>query len=286
MEENYFMLTIEIKKIVKAIETSDGAGVKLKRSIGIPEFDFIDPFLMFDEFGSENKDDYIAGFPSHPHRGIETVTYMLSGEFRHEDSTGNKGDLGPGSVQWMTAAGGIIHSEMPIMKEGKLHGFQLWVNMPAKLKMGKPSYQNIEPNEIPEFKDQEKKIKIIAGKYHDKIGPVKGISVDPIYIDVELEKDNIFNFIIPSSHNAFVYLVTGEIKIGNKKHDQLQNSNLICLQNGNDLNISAIKKSKFLVIAGKPIGEPIARGGPFVMNTKEEILKAVQDYHSGNFVQK
>ena len=280
------MSVIEIKKIVKAIETSDGAGVKLKRSMGIPELDFIDPFLMFDEFGSENKDDYIAGFPDHPHRGIETVTYMLNGKFRHEDSTGNKGDLGPGSVQWMTAAGGIIHSEMPIMKEGKLHGFQLWVNMPAKLKMGRPSYQNIEPKEIPEFKDQEKKIKIIAGKYQDKIGPIKGISVDPIYIDVELEKDKIFNFIIPSSHNAFVYLVTGEIKIGNKKHDQLQNSNLICLQNGSDLKISAIKKSKFLVIAGKPIGEPIARGGPFVMNTKEEILKAVQDYHSGNFVQK
>ena len=280
------MSTIEIKKIVKAIQTSDGAGVKLKRSMGIPELDFIDPFLMFDEFGSENKDDYIAGFPPHPHRGIETVTYMLSGEFRHEDSTGNKGDLGPGSVQWMTAAGGIIHSEMPKMKEGKLHGFQLWVNMPAKLKMSKPSYQNIEPKKIPEFKDQEKKIKIIAGKYQDKIGPVKGISVDPIYIDVELEKDKIFNFIIPSSHNAFVYLVNGEIKIGNKKHNQLQNSSLICLQNGNDLNISAIIKSKFLVIAGKPIGEPIARGGPFVMNTKEEILKAVQDYHSGNFVQK
>ena len=280
------MSIIEIKKIVKAIQTSDGAGVKLKRSMGIPELDFIDPFLMFDEFGSENKDDYIAGFPDHPHRGIETVTYMLSGEFRHEDSTGNKGDLGPGSVQWMTAAGGIIHSEMPIMKEGKLHGFQLWVNMPAKLKMSKPSYQNIEPKKIPEFNDQEKKIKIIAGKYQDKIGPVKGISVDPIYLDVELEKDKIFNFIIPSSHNAFVYLVTGEIKIGNKKHDQLQNSSLICLQNGNDLNISAIIKSKFLVIAGKPIGEPIARGGPFVMNTKEEILKAVQDYHSGNFVQK
>ena len=280
------MSAIEIKKIVKAIQTSDGAGVKLKRSMGIPELDFIDPFLMFDEFGSENKDDYIAGFPDHPHRGIETVTYMLNGKFRHEDSTGNKGDLGPGSVQWMTAAGGIIHSEMPIMKEGKLHGFQLWVNMPAKLKMSKPSYQNIEPKEIPEFKDQEKKIKIIAGKYQDKIGPVKGISVDPIYIDVELEKDKIFNFIIPSSHNAFVYLVYGEIKIGNKKHEQLKNSNLICLQNGNDLKISAIKKSKFLVIAGKPIGEPIARGGPFVMNTKEEILKAVQDYHSGNFVQK
>jgi len=280
------MSIIEVKKVVKAIQTSDGAGVKLKRSMGVPELDFIDPFLMFDEFGSENKDDYIAGFPAHPHRGIETVTYMLAGRFKHEDSTGSKGEMGPGSVQWMTAAGGIIHSEMPIMKEGKLHGFQLWVNMPAKLKMGRPSYQNIKPEEIPEFKDQGKKIKIIAGKYQDKIGPVKGISVDPIYIDIELEKDKIFNFIIPSSHNAFVYLVTGEIKIGNKKHDQLQNSSLICLQNGNDLNISAIIKSKFLVIAGKPIGEPIARGGPFVMNTKEEILKAVQDYHSGNFVQK
>jgi len=278
--------TIEVGKIIQAIQTSDGAGVKLKRSMGIPELDFIDPFLMFDEFGSENKDDYIAGFPAHPHRGIETVTYMLAGRFKHEDSTGSKGEMGPGSVQWMTAAGGIIHSEMPMMKEGKLHGFQLWVNMPAKLKMSKPSYQNIEPKEIPEFKDQEKKIKIIAGKYQDKIGPVKGISVDPIYIDVELEKDKIFNFIIPSSHNAFVYLVNGEIKIGNKKHEQLKNSNLICLQNGDDLSVFANKKSKFLVIAGKPIGEPIARGGPFVMNTKEEILKAVQDYHSGNFVQK
>jgi redox-sensitive bicupin YhaK (pirin superfamily) len=280
------MSTIEIKKIIKAIQTSDGAGVKLKRSMGIPELDFIDPFLMFDEFGSENKDDYIAGFPSHPHRGIETVTYMLAGEFRHEDSTGNKGDLGPGSVQWMTAAGGIIHSEMPIMKEGKLHGFQLWVNMPAKLKMSKPSYQNIEPQEIPEFKDQEKKIKIIAGKYQNKIGPVKGISVDPIYMDIELEKDKTFSFIIPSSHNTFVYLVTGEIKIGNKAHNKLQNSTLICLAKGTDLKVSSTKKSKFLVIAGRPIGEPIARGGPFVMNTKQEILKAVQDYHSGNFVQK
>ena len=280
------MSTIEIKKIIKAIQTSDGAGVKLKRSMGIPELDFIDPFLMFDEFGSENKEDYIAGFPSHPHRGIETVTYMLAGEFRHEDSTGNKGDLGPGSVQWMTAAGGIIHSEMPIMKEGKLHGFQLWVNMPAKLKMSKPSYQNIEPQEIPEFKDQEKKIKIIAGKYQHKIGPVKGISVDPIYMDIELEKDKTFSFSIPSSHNTFVYLVTGEIIIGNKTHNKLLNSTLICLEKGTDLKVSSTKKSKFLVIAGRPIGEPIARGGPFVMNTKQEILKAVQDYDSGNFVQK
>jgi len=279
------MSTIEVKKTVKAIQTSDGAGVKLKRSMGVPELDFIDPFLMFDEFGSENKDDYIAGFPSHPHRGIETVTYMLAGRFKHEDSTGSKGEMGPGSVQWMTAAGGIIHSEMPIMKEGKLHGFQLWVNMPAKHKMSKPSYQNIEPKNIPEFKDQEKKIKIIAGKYGDKTGPAKGF-VDPIYLDIELEEDKNFDYTIPSSYNVFIYLVYGEIKVGNKAHDKLQNSTLISLTNRNSLKISSIKKSQFLIIAGKPIGEPIARGGPFVMNTKQEILKAVQDYQSGNFVQK
>ena len=279
------MSTIEIKKIVKAIQTSDGAGVKLKRSMGIPELDFIDPFLMFDEFGSENKNDYIAGFPPHPHRGIETVTYMLAGRFKHEDSTGSKGEMGPGSVQWMTAAGGIIHSEMPIMKEGKLHGFQLWVNMPAKLKMNKPSYQNIGPNKIPKFKDKEKEIKIIAGKYEDKIGPAKGY-VDPIYLDIELEKEKKFNYAIPSSHNVFIYLIYGEIKIGNNAHDKLKNSTLIALINGNSLKISSVEKSQFLIIAGKPIGEPVARGGPFVMNTKQEILKAVEDYHSGNFVQK
>ena len=279
------MSTIEVKKIVKAIQTSDGAGVKLKRSLGVPKLNFIDPFLMFDEFGSENKDDYIAGFPPHPHRGIETVTYMLAGKFKHEDSTGSKGEMGPGSVQWMTAAGGIIHSEMPIMKEGKLHGFQLWVNMPAKLKMSKPSYQNIKPKEIPEFNDKEKKIKIIAGRFKDKIGPAKGF-VDPIYLDIELEKEKIFDYTIPSSHNIFVYLVYGEIKIGSKIHDKLQNSTLISLTNGNRLKIFSAKKSQFLIVAGKPIGEPIARGGPFVMNTKQEILKAVEDYHSGNFVQK
>jgi len=279
------MSTIEIKKIVKAIQTSDGAGVKLKRSMGVPELDFIDPFLMFDEFGSENKDDYIAGFPPHPHRGIETVTYMLAGRFKHEDSTGSKGEMGPGSVQWMTAAGGIIHSEMPIMKEGKLHGFQLWVNMPAKLKMSKPSYQNIEPKEIPEVQDQEKRIKIIAGKFQNKIGPAKGF-VDPIYLDIELKKGKNFIYTIPSSHNVFLYLVAGEIKIGSEAHGKLKNSTLINLKNGDKLEISAVEKSKFLVIAGKPINEPIARGGPFVMNTKQEILKAVQDYHSGNFVQK
>jgi len=161
----------------------------------------------------------------------------------------------------------------------------LWVNMPAKLKMSRPSYQNIEPKEISEFKDKEKKIKIIAGKYKNKIGPAKGF-VDPIYLDIELEKEKNFNYTIPSSHNVFIYLIYGEIKIGSKPHDKLQNSILISLTSGNNLKIFSVKKSQFLIIAGKPIGEPIVRGGPFVMNTKQEILKAVQDYNSGNFVLK
>jgi len=274
----------EVKKIVKAIQTSDGAGVKLKRSMGIPELDFIDPFLMFDEFGSENKDDYIAGFPPHPHRGIETVTYMLAGRFKHEDSTGSKGEMGPGSVQWMTAAGGIIHSEMPIMKEGKLHGFQLWVNMPAKLKMSKPEYIYIDAKQMKIFKDSEKKIKIIAGKFNDVEGPVKGHNVEPVYFDVELEKDKISNFDLSSTHNSFVYLIEGEIKIGDLNHDHVKDSTLILLTKGEQLKIFALTKSKFLLISGKPIGEPIARGGPFVMNTKAEILQAVEDYHNGTFV--
>ena len=280
------MPTIEINKVVKAIKTSDGANVKLKRCIGIPELDFIDPFLMFDEFGSENKDDYIGGFPPHPHRGIETVTYMLNGEFEHEDSTGANGKMSSGDVQWMKTGGGIIHSEMPAMSEGKLHGFQLWVNMPAKLKMSKPEYIYIDAKQMQIHKDSEKKIKIIAGKFDDIEGPVKGHNVEPVYFDVELEKDKIFNFDLSSTHNSFVYLIEGEIKIGDKNHDKVNGSTLIILTNGEKLKVKGVTKSKFLLISGKPIGEPIARGGPFVMNTKQEILQAVEDYNKGNFVQK
>jgi len=280
------MSKIEIKKIVEPVETSDGAGVKLKRSIGTPTIDYLDPFLLLDEFGSENKDDYMAGFPPHPHRGIETVTYMLNGEFEHEDSTGAKGKMTSGDVQWMKTGGGIIHSEMPAMSEGKLHGFQLWVNMPAKLKMSKPEYIYIDAKQMQVYKDSEKKIKIIAGKFNDVEGPVKGHNVEPVYFDVELEKDKISNFDLSSTHNSFVYLIEGEIKIGDKNHDKVNGSTLIILTNGEKLKVKGVTKSKFLLISGKPIGEPIARGGPFVMNTKEEILKAVEDYHSGNFVQK
>ena len=279
------MRNIEVSKIANPTPASDGAGVKLKRSIGV-EPNYFDPFLMLDEFGSENKDDYIGGFPPHPHRGIETVTYMLNGEFEHKDSTGAKGKMSAGDVQWMKTGSGIIHSEMPAMSEGKLHGFQLWVNMPAKLKMSKPEYIYIASKKMKMHKDSEKKIKIIAGKFGDVEGPVKGHNVEPIYFDVELEKDKEFNFKLPLAHNSFVYLIEGEIKIGDKNHKKLKNSTLILLTKGNKLKVKGIIKSKFLLISGKPIEEPIARSGPFVMNTKEEILKAVKDYHSGNFVQK
>ena len=241
------MKNIEVSKIIDPIPASDGAGVKLKRSIGV-EPNYFDPFLMLDEFGSENSEDYIAGFPPHPHRGIETVTYMLAGDFEHEDSTGGKGRMTAGDVQWMRTGSGIIHSEMPAMKEGKLHGFQLWINMPAKLKMCKPEY---------------------------------------IYIDADkmsVHKDKDFNYKLPETHNSFIYLINGEIKIGNENHEEVTDSTLILLTQGNKLKVKAISDAKFLVISGKPINEQIARGGPFVMNTKAEILQAVQDYHNGTFV--
>jgi len=277
------LLGIEVEKIIKPISTSDGAGVKLKRSIGI-EPNYLDPFLMLDEFGSENKDDYIAGFPPHPHRGIETVTYMLAGDFEHKDSTGGQGRMTGGDVQWMKTGRGIIHSEMPAMKEGKLHGFQLWINMPAKLKMSKPEYHYIDADKMELHKDDEKIVKLIAGKFKNAEGPIKGHNVEPIYFDIELIKNKEFIINLPSTHNSFVYLVKGEIKIGDKSHANIKDSNLILLTKGKELKIKALTKAKFLLISGKPIGEPIARGGPFVMNTKAEILEAVNDYHEGTFV--
>ena len=277
------MKNIEVSKIIDPIPASDGAGVKLKRSIGV-EPDYFDPFLMLDEFGSENKDDYIGGFPPHPHRGIETITYMLAGEFEHEDSTGAKGKMSSGDVQWMKTGSGIIHSEMPTMSEGKLHGFQLWVNMPAKLKMSKPDYIYIDADKIQTHKDSEKHVKVIAGKFKNAEGHAKGHNIEPLYFDIKLEKDKKFNFDLPSTHNSFIYLISGEIKIGEQTHNNIKDSTLILLTRGEKLKVSALTNIKFLLISGKPIGEQIARGGPFVMNTKAEILQAVQDYHNGTFV--
>ena len=189
-----------------------------------------------------------------------------------------------GDVQWMKTGSGIIHSEMPAMKEGKLHGFQLWINMPAKLKMTKPEYIYIDSKEMITHKDLDKKVKVIAGKFEEAEGPIKGHNVQPIYFDVELKEQKEFKYNLPSTHNSFIYLISGEIEIGQKKHDRVKNSTLLILTNGENLKILAKTNAKFLVIAGKPINEKIAKGGPFVMNTKAEILKAVQDYHNGTFV--
>ena len=277
------MSNIEIKKIVKSIETSDGAGVKLKRSIGTPEVDYIDPFLMLDEFGSENKDDYVAGFPPHPHRGIETVTYMLKGKFEHEDSTGAKGIMSSGDVQWMKTGRGIIHSEMPAMSDGQLLGFQLWINMPAKFKKNKPEYIYIKNKELGTFSDDEKVVKVIAGKFKDIEGPEKNHNVEPIYFHIVLKNEKEFTCEVPEGHNSFIYLLKGQIKVGKTNHEKINDSNLILLKQGKNLQIKAEKESEFLFIAGKPIGEPIARGGPFVMNTKTEIIEAINDYQNGTF---
>ncbi len=277
------MKKIEVNEIIEPIPASDGAGVKLKRSIGV-EPNYFDPFLMLDEFGSENSEDYIAGFPPHPHRGIETVTYMLAGSFEHKDSTGGQGVMSAGDVQWMKTGSGIIHSEMPALKEGKLHGFQLWINMPASIKMSKPEYHYIDADKMRNHKDNEKFIKIIAGKFNDAEGPIKKHNVEPVYFDIELEKNKDFNFNLPSSHNSFIYLINGELKIGSKNHNKIKDSKLVLLTRGESLKVSALTKSKFLLISGKPIGERIARGGPFVMNTKKEILQAIDDYQNGKFV--
>ena len=205
-----------VKKIIEPMPASDGAGVKLKRAIGTPELDYYDPFLMLDEFGSDNAEDYVAGFPPHPHRGIETVTYMLKGEFEHEDSTGAKGRMASGDVQWMKTGRGIIHSEMPAMSEGKLQGFQLWINMPAELKKNKPEYIYIDSKQMQTYKDLDKKITIIAGKFKGVEGPVIKHNVEPIYFDVELKEGKEFNFELSSTHNSFIYLVEGSIKIGDQ----------------------------------------------------------------------
>ena len=277
------MSDIQVNQIINPTPATDGAGVKLKRSIGV-EPNYFDPFLMLDEFGSENKDDYIAGFPPHPHRGIETVTYMLAGDFEHKDSTGGQGRMTAGDVQWMKTGSGIIHSEMPAMKEGKLHGFQLWINMPASMKMSKPEYLYIDADKMSTHKDDDKFIKVIAGKYNNAEGPIKKHNIEPIYFDIELNKDKKFEFNLPLTHNSFIYLINGEINIGSKTHGKVKDSTLILLTNGELLKVSALTKAKFLLISGKPIGEQIARGGPFVMNTKSEVLQAIEDYHKGIFV--
>ncbi len=271
-----------VKNIINAQRTQEGAGVFIWRSIGKPELPELDPFLLLDSFGTDNPDDYIAGFPDHPHRGFETVTYMIHGQMRHKDSTGGEGLLGPGSVQWMTAGRGIVHSEMPEQKEGKMQGFQLWVNLPAKDKMCPPRYQDIDPEDVPETTTETGAvIRVLTGSANGVTGPVTNISVDPLYIDVALNAGGSHTQPIKPGHTAMVYAFDGAVEVGGT-HVGL--NQLALLSDGDEVTLTSETGGRAIVVAGRPIGEPIARYGPFVMNTEGEIRKAIHDFQTGNFL--
>ena len=275
------MTTRTLQRVIPSIPASDGAGVKLRRSLGASQLARHDPFLMLDEFYSDDPNDYLAGFPSHPHRGFETVTYMLDGHMQHQDSGGNTGDLGPGDVQWMTAARGIIHSEMPQQSEGRMRGFQLWLNLPGKEKMRPAAYRDISSKEIPVLSFENVEVRLIAGKLKDKTAPISGGSTDPYYFDVHLAPGAVFEAPVPAGHNAFIYVYEGEARVGEEKK-ALPDRAAGLLSDGSEVKISAGDKgARVLVLAGKPLREPVVQYGPFVMNTREEIEQAVADYQSG-----
>ncbi len=278
----------ETQRLVRAQETSDGAGVRLKRSIGTVALDHLDPFLLFDEFKSDRGDDYIAGFPDHPHRGFETVTYMLAGRMEHRDHAGNHGDLIAGSIQWMTAGRGIIHSEMPKQEEGLMWGFQLWVNLPAKDKMTHPRYQDIPPESVPEVATEGGTVRVLTGTVRDVRGPVQGIVTEPLYLDVRVREGGSFTQEVPAGHNAFVYVVEGDGRIGvtgNSPGMEAETSMLGVLGDGDAIRIDGGGAGiRFLLLAARPIGEPVARHGPFVMNTEEELRQAFLELRNGTFL--
>jgi quercetin 2,3-dioxygenase len=273
-----------VARILPAMNTSDGAGVRLRRSIGSGEDSRLDPFLMLDEFSSDNPGDYIAGFPSHPHRGFETVTYILDGHMRHEDHLGNQGDLQSGGVQWMTAGRGIIHSEMPQQEEGRMRGFQLWINLPAKEKMKAAGYRDIAPNEIPVLElEQGGRIKIIAGEiqYNQQQlrGPIYGLTTEPLYLDVSLAPSASIQLPVDTRLNAMIYVFEGDANIA---ETTLTTHCAVFLSEGESVKITANDKGvRFLLLAGLPLHEPIVQYGPFVMNTVTEIKQAIHDYQTG-----
>lgn len=263
---------------------SEGAGVRLRRSIATRTLDYLDPFLLFDHFGSDNPDDYLAGFPMHPHRGIETVTYMLAGEVRHGDSLGNQGTIHAGDVQWMTAGGGIMHEEMPGSVDGRMEGFQLWVNLPASDKMMTPRYREVTSEQIPLVeRPNGTKIRVIAGEVDGVRGPVTEVLADPTYLDVELQPGSEEQFAAPADHTAFLYLFEGSGQVAGE--EIRESPALLVLGEGDVLEVQALDESmRFLLVMGRPLHEPIARYGPFVMNTQEEIHQALRDLRNGTFV--
>jgi redox-sensitive bicupin YhaK (pirin superfamily) len=282
------MSTRNVQQIIKSMATSDGAGVKLRRSIGQQRGLYHDPFLMLDEFSSDNPGDYIAGFPAHPHRGFETVTYLLDGHMLHEDHLGHRGDLKSGGVQWMTAGRGIIHSEMPQQLEGRMRGFQLWLNLPASEKMKPASYRDIDPSEIPVVMlAGGGRVKVIAGTLDVDgtvtRGAIQGPTTDPLYLDVELPAGARFAAPSNAKHNAFIYPYEGSVAIGPAESARtVEARNAALLSEGDRIDVAAGPEgARFLVIGGRPLKEPVVQYGPFVMNTREEIEQAIRDYQNG-----
>ncbi len=281
------MSTRRVRHIVNGQPTTDGAGVDLVRIIGQPALADLDPFLLLDSFRSDNPDDYIAGFPPHPHRGFETVTYLLNGRMRHRDNAGNEGVIEPGGIQWMTAGRGIVHSEMPEQEDGLLEGFQLWINLPASHKMTIPAYQEFDATQIPLESRSGTRIRVITGSTSlGTVGPVSQPLTEPLYLDVELEAQNRFEESLPGGHNAFLFVICGELSLDddNDRAVRLGRDQLAVLGRGDRVEVTgADARTRFLLIAGKPLGEPIARMGPFVMNTQAELQQAFSDYQSGKF---
>lgn len=279
-------ITRPLARILPAINTSDGAGVRLRRSIGSGEGTRLDPFLMLDEFSSVNPGDYIAGFPAHPHRGFETVTYMLDGHMRHEDHLGNQGDLKSGGVQWMTAGRGIIHAEMPQQLEGRMRGFQLWINLPAKEKMKPAAYRDIAPDEIPlHTLPGGAQVKVIAGRLQAEgtaiDGPIGGLSTEPLYLDVMLPAGASFVQPVLHGHNAMAYVFEGSVAPDGSS-EPLPTHSAAIFGDGDQVSLTAGPEgARFLLLAGRPLNEPIVQYGPFVMNTVAEIEQAIIDYQTG-----
>jgi redox-sensitive bicupin YhaK (pirin superfamily) len=275
------------RQLVTGQPTTDGAGVELVRVIGQRALMDLDPFLLLDAFRSDNPDDYIAGFPSHPHRGFETVTYLLNGRMRHKDNAGNEGVIEAGGIQWMTAGKGIVHSEMPEQENGLLEGFQLWINLPASHKMTNPTYQEHAIDGIPVEERAGARIRVITGSTSQGTeGPVTQPLTEPLYLDVSLEANSQFNESVSPGHTAFVYVIDGTIKMESEQGETVSigRDQLVVLSDGAGLTLdSENQPARFLLIAGKPLNEPIARGGPFVMNTHAELKQAFNDYQSGRF---
>ena len=281
------MNTRKVQQVISGQATTDGAGVELVRVIGQPALMDLDPFLLLDAFRSDDPDDYIAGFPPHPHRGFETVTYLLNGRMRHQDNAGNEGVIEPGGIQWMTAGKGIVHSEMPEQQDGMLEGFQLWINLPGSHKMTAPSYQEHDAAHIPTESRNDTVIKVISGKTSQGTsGPISQPLTDPLYLDVSLQPDTAFLEDITADHNAFIYVIDGEVMLEDADMKQLGlgRDQLAVLGQGDAVALrSGDRETRFLLVSGKPLNEPVARGGPFVMNTEAEVRQAFSDYQRGNF---